>query len=154
MIKVPGEVIKAVQIVGQWFANQNQKVWKLGDVASRDMAERWEEENRVMRARLDAMPIAQPHKKPPMTIVQLEWNLGLVADSQCLSWDAKAAAKFANELVRSFRAANDIPWETPAADLHSLAQTKANERSTYTGEYADFAHRISLGNTHEPKEPA
>jgi hypothetical protein len=57
-----------------------------------------------------------------MNLQEMEWALGQIANAACIHKSHREAAQRAGELLRSFRAALDLPWQTNAADLHSIAQ--------------------------------
>jgi hypothetical protein len=56
-----------------------------------------------------------------MNIRDMSLELYLIQSSQCMSKESRQAAKRAGELLRAFRSALDLDWNTNAADLHSLA---------------------------------
>lgn len=59
--------------------------------------------------------------KKPLTLDALVLELGKIAASQCLSDEAREAARRSEDAIRGLRASLELPWETPAADLLGYA---------------------------------
>ncbi len=62
-----------------------------------------------------------------MNIKDMDWQLEVLRASPALSSEARMAARYASELLRSFRTIEDLSWMTDAADLHGLAIGVANK---------------------------
>lgn len=56
-----------------------------------------------------------------LTLEQMDRELYNLANSSCIDKDTREAARRAGDLLRGFRGALNLPWNTPAADLHDLA---------------------------------
>lgn len=57
-----------------------------------------------------------------LTLRKMSDELDKIAASQCLSDDAREAARRSCDLLRGIRAALDLEWDSEAADLHRIAQ--------------------------------
>ena len=68
-----------------------------------------------------------------MNLKDMDWQLDLLTASPALSDETRTAAKYASELLRSFRTIEDLSWMTNASDLHSMAVRLAHEIEVHRG---------------------
>ena len=57
-----------------------------------------------------------------LTLRNLVDELDKMAASQCLSHDAREAARRSCEAIRALRSALELEWDGDAVDLHRIAQ--------------------------------